>query len=738
MRLFRSVSLIGLFALVLLACTAPPSWSGEFSVVGCEAASGSTTEGWYAERNHGGVVATSSCPTGSDPLGGMLTRSSINAPGTSNQTVPPGSAARIIFDAPPGTLIVGLRASYYFSRDHGSWQAGLSNGAKILRGCNYIGFPCREEGVNQFIPIPFNRTIYIETLCAGDKPCPIDRGSHDPTGLQARAQLTATEVRLVDDSAPRLEIKGGSAVSERWVGGDLDAVVEATDNAGVPVVEMLVDGVRHGGADAPCLPERYLCAGISKRVSMSSVGRIDDGRHEFLLRAFDRAGNAVESSRPLLVDNTAPTQPVDLRVEGGEGWRASNEFDISWRNPAQSAAPIDGARYELCPAGEPRRSSRCVLGATDGADLNGLSDLRVPERGSWWLWLWLRDAAGNENPALASQPVPLGFDDGPPSVTVGAIDPADPTRLPVEAMDSISGVVRGELELRRQGSEEWRPMPTVPTPSGFAASIEDERLPDGTYDVRARAVDAAGNERTSISRGDGSAAQVTLPLRIKTALAVGRKKRIRLRRPRKGVRHRTMLVPRPRVRYGRALRVHGRLTMPGGNPLGGATVEVSERLELAGQEHRPVGRITTSRTGHFAFRIAKGPKRTLRFRYAGTPTIRPGTGEVDVRVKATSSFRANRSSVVNGEDVVFRGRLQGRPLPPTSKLVQLQAYTRAGWRTFANPRAHPRTGLWTYRYRFSATRGRVVYRIRARVPREASYPFETGGSRTLRIKVRGL
>ena len=92
-------------------------------------------------------------------------------------------------------------------------------------------------------------------------------------------------------------------------------------------------------------------------------------------------------------------------------------------------------------------------------------------------------------------------------------------------------------------------------------------------------------------------------------------------------------------------------------------------------------------------------------------------------------MRASRHRVVNGEDVTFRGRLRGRPLPTPGKLIELQAYARGRWLTFGTTRANPRTGRWSYPYRFSATRGNVRYRFRARVPKEASYPYETGASR---------
>ena len=46
-------------------------------------------------------------------------------------------------------------------------------------------------------------------------------------------------------------------------------------------------------------------------------------------------------------------------------------------------------------------------------------------------------------------------------------------------------------------------------------------------------------------------------------------------------------------------------------------------------------------------------------------------------------------------------------------------------------------GRWSYLYRFEATRGLVSYSFRARIRREAAYPYELGHSRTVRVTVRG-
>jgi hypothetical protein len=105
-------------------------------------------------------------------------------------------------------------------------------------------------------------------------------------------------------------------------------------------------------------------------------------------------------------------------------------------------------------------------------------------------------------------------------------------------------------------------------------------------------------------------------------------------------------------------------------------------------------------------------------------------------VPAASSMSADRRTVRNGEAVSFNGRLVGQHVPDGGKLIDLQAYYRGGWRTFATPRTDSR-GRWFYRYRFGATRGTVRYRFRARIRREAAYPYELGYSRRVVVTVRG-
>jgi hypothetical protein len=334
--------------------------------------------------------------------------------------------------------------------------------------------------------------------------------------------------------------------------------------------------------------------------------------------------------------------------------------------------------------------------------------------------------------------VPLNLDDSPPSVRFGPVDTNDPTQIELRASDAVSAVTGAEVEIRRRGHARWLPIATTRSARGFVARLDDEHLPDGIYDLRARAVDSAGNEQSTTREVSGRLATRLVPSRINTRLVAGQVKRVTARRANGKRRTRRIVVVRPIVRFGHTIPIKGRLTTPGGNPVANAGIEVWERISLPGAAFHRVAYIGTDRNGRFKFKALRGPSRVLRFRYVGSPLVRARTTEVEIRVEASTTLETSRKSVVNGEDVVLRGRVLGRALPSVGKLVQLQAYSRGSWITFATPRADSRTGRWSYRYRFTATRGTVRYRFRARVPREAGFPYNAGVSRFAYVTVHGL
>jgi hypothetical protein len=165
-------------------------------------------------------------------------------------------------------------------------------------------------------------------------------------------------------------------------------------------------------------------------------------------------------------------------------------------------------------------------------------------------------------------------------------------------------------------------------------------------------------------------------------------------------------------------------------------VTVLERVGDHGAAWRALTTLHTSRHGTFVFRPASGPARTLRFRYAGSPTTRSATVDVELAVRAGVTLAANRVSVRNGASVTFRGRLVGGSIPAAGKLVLMQALTTRGWTTFGTARAKGQRGRWSYRYRFTGTTITTRYAFRTIVPEEVGYPFKRGMSAVEYVRVR--
>ena len=732
MRRFPALVVIALAAAGLSA--SPPALAGTFEVSACDAAPGFANNSWRPEVTHPGMHVYNACPSGDNPRFGLGARPKVFR---SRQAVPAGAATRWFFEAPPSTAIVGIRANALFEQDNPRWQVGLLNSSGLLVGCRATrstGGVCIDAmSAGDYVPLPPSDVIYTEVQCVF-RPCPLGLAGR----FWARGSMTFARVTIADGTVPTLAGVGGDLWTGDWIAGKRQVNFDAADNTGIKEVRTLIDGGLKSASRRDCDPTMKTCPdwpGVSLTVATGSD--LSDGKHRLTVQAVDRADNVGELTRDLFIDNTPPASPRDVAVRTGDAWRPSATFDVTWKNPPQDFAPIAGAEYTLCPTAPV--VTPCVRGTKDARGVEALSGLQVPQPGDWLLTTWLRDAAGNSRPETAAPPVHLRFDPNPPQVAIRPIDPEDPSRVRVDASDDLSGIARGDIELRREGTETWHRLDAVPEAGGFSAVLHDERLADGVYELRAHVWDAAGNERSSQQLATGETARLVLPLRVKTQLLVGRTRHVRARAAGSRRRHvRTIYVRRPLLRHGRRVRLHGRLTAPGGNPLQDAVIAVSARVNLPGAVFQPFGTVTTSRTGRFTYLVPAGPSRVLRFDYPGAAKIRPQTREVEVRVRAASSMRPSRRSVVNGEAVTFTGRLRSGAIPPDGKLVELQFYDRGKWRTFRTTRAAAADARWHYAYRFDGTRGTRRYRFRIRIPRESGYPFAPGTSRTVRVTVRGL
>lgn len=706
----RQLIVLGLLT-VWLGIPATAS-AGTYDVYSCDQNRGGATPGWNVSVDPGFTVYGQCNGAGPE---GLVARSVPS--GTADASAFQSGLA--YFDAPAGTTIESIHAEFLLQRVGCNWGVGLRATGGDFGGRWVWGLEPQYCGANStnwlYFDWPINDKRVVLVAICGASSC--DRSS------ESRAAMRNVRVTINDPTAPSLtNARGDLWTAAGWLRGSQQVGFDASDGAGIRRNVVRVDDQALRAFDNPCndtQPAPCPNQGFSTDIDTT---KLSDGAHKLTLETVDSAGNPTQVTRTIQVDNTAPTAPSGVVVDGGDGWRSGNGFSISWTNPpAGDGAPIAAADYRLCRTS----GADCTTGTREATDINTLTDLQVPAPGEWALTISLRDGAGNSDSAATGQ-VTLRFDSTAPEIVFEAPNPSDPTLVSARATDGDSGIAEGRIEIRKRGSDSWQALPSSIEGGRIVARLDDEQLSAGRYRLRAWARDTAGNERTSSDLAEGGTASVRLPIRVLTEIKAGAASR--------GKRRRSRAV---RVPFGKRMRLGGRLTTADGNPVAASEVLVFSREQRPEAPWTAVAAVRTSPKGYFGYRAPRGVSRVIRFRFSGTATIRPSIRDVKLVVPAKSSIRARRSRLVNGEYVDLRGRVLGGAIPGEGKLVEIQVFLRGHWRTFGTTRTG-QNGRWRYQYRFDGTRGTQVYRMRARLPQESAFPYAVGRSRALAIRVRGL
>jgi hypothetical protein len=944
-----------LFALALLGAWAPAASAGTYDVLACDSAPGGAYSSWVPQPGEK-MWTGEHCPTAGREAGGLFAGSGVNV-----GTIAPFAYSQQSFETPPGTSIVYLGARYMFRRFDPYWRLGVFAGTQLLHGCEpstqETGCSFNSQSTGRDSTWAWNpgqvQRVAVITACGSGTGCRSDAAS--PHGDRAGIRLYSATVRVHDDSAPELWDTGyGPLTNGAWQRGTQQISYAGSDNVGFRRTRLWVDGKQLRDDTRDCdFTRRRPCGDITHDAYSVNTAGLSDGRHEVRVEGVDAAGNSGFLGTGFSSDNTAPDEPRDVELEGGEGWRRTNRFRLTWRNPP-SASPVWHAHYELCNTA----TNACSRGSRVAQGISSIDDLAVPAPGHYTVRLWLQDQAGNES-ANKSDPVNLRFDDVPPgeadpadrsgwlnaeeaagyvqeirlaqgavrpvsgiagysvtvdgsepdsgldvaggtyrlpalpegttvfkarsisgagvasatvgttainvdrsppvahaleapdhsrwlrapatitlagtdqdhlsgmapapdqqppeagafiayrlnggelvrarggrarlsfsedgeqSVTFAAVDAAgnasperavgfkidrtapelvvfeaseeaDPRRVVVAAADRTSGVAAATIEMRRlhgPSGDRWIELPASRDGDRFAATIDDESVERGVYQLRARVTDHAGNESIGERRRDGSAATVdTASLRAESRLAAGLVTRSKTKttkvcsKARPGRRQRCrnrkirtpggQLVQATAVPFGKRAVARGTLEAENGAPLADSVIDVYARSAAAGSEFERVAATRTDPKGGFEYIVPIGTSRTVKFRFDGSGRHRSSEAVVTVKVPAASTLSATPRRVRNGRSILLRGRVRSLPIPAAGKVLDLQAFYRGRWRTFATPRAK-KDGKWSYRYRFGATRGTVTYPFRVLIRPESAYPYDLGYSPTVKVVVRG-
>jgi len=589
-RLARfAVAFAGALVLTCLVLASPAA-AGTYTVRQCDWAAGN--------GHHDFVWQAAGVPTVDQYAGsgcGEFGLAARNGGGGTQRTYPSGGYGGWFAYAPNGTVFTSFSGSF---------------GA--LESCCVSGMTSYAEATQQ--PDGQGGRAYLFQGHLGNGTWGAPSGLAGPVGRSWSSSTTGFEARRVGfhlRCGPGFSCSQGAQGDLRLRGRSFDFTLrdDAAPSVGEPVGSLLAGGWQHGARtlslpaydtggglssveaafdDGTLLQSPSSCtvvAGRYARLQPCPAGRtgewtvdtsrLPDGLRRLELRATDVGGSTARKAYTVSVDNHAPAAPRDVAVEGGEGWRRANGFDLRWANPGSQHSPIGQARWRACAVG-PGAASGCIEGDHRAADVTASGPIALPAAGEWDVQLWLVDAAGNGDPDTASSPRRLRYDPDPPALRFLPAHPATPERFDVEAFD-LSGLTSGTIELRRFDSSNWFPLATERHGNRLVAVLDERRrTAGGIFDLRARAVDAAGNEavvygggRTLPEQPSTAPAQPKPRPRARTTMTVHvatkhtrRMGRRPTRRWSRGLRQRTVTGGRPVLfqgRVGRPVPRHGKL-----------------------------------------------------------------------------------------------------------------------------------------------------------------------------------
>lgn len=180
--------------------------------------------------------------------------------------------------------------------------------------------------------------------------------------------------------------------------------------------------------------------------------------------------------------------------------------------------------------------------------------------------------------------------------------------------------------------------------------------------------------------------------------------------------------------------VRGRLVRPAATAIGGAKLDILERVQRRGAGWQRRGQVTTDGQGSFSFIVpARLSSRRIRivYRPSRSDSTAAAVRDLILRVRAAAELRVSLAGV----DVRYSGRVLSTPVP-TGKVIHMQGRAVGGaWQTFAIRRT-TRSGRFSGHYRLRVRRPGVRLQFRVRVPEAENYPFAMGQSAPVTRRVR--
>jgi hypothetical protein len=310
---------------------------------------------------------------------------------------------------------------------------------------------------------------------------------------------------------------------------------------------------------------------------------------------------------------------------------------------------------------------------------------------------------------------------------IDVTDPATPRVVGSENYNVGATYEAGEQRTDKGATCSYRLAKPCPTLAG--ETLRPSSLQVGNRNLLVRVTDAGGNSLdrgpfpvdvvTPSDRGAANGSGVREPARVLLRFSNSKRKR-------------------QTVRFRRKVGIRGRLINADGNPISGAEVRLLTRDLRQGASAVDRKGVKTGSDGSFRVSVRAKASRQLQFAWRArvNDSRFAANGYLTLKARAAGRLRVRPRTVSVGRSVRLSGRLKGVRRGGVPIVLQGKLRGARRFQTFADTTSN-RRGSYKARYTFrsAGSRGREFV-FRARIRRAPGFPYETGKTRSVRVRVR--
>jgi hypothetical protein len=342
----------------------------------------------------------------------------------------------------------------------------------------------------EWSPAGANQWQTLATLASPPYTAPFDTTTVPNGGYDLRAEATDSSGQTGASPVLTRTVSNPPTVSLVDPGTQIQGIIGITANATAPIgrtVTSVAFAYSPAGADSWTT---FAVKTAAPYKTAFDTTQVPDGEYDIRALVTDSSGaNAKDVLKDRIVNNNNPGATAML-FDPGAAVRGTISLSATATDPNYA---VDSVNFQVSPAGTRQWKS---VGTTTNAPYTVSVDTTKLQTGQYDLRAVATDGGGNKiySPDVTSR----WIDNTPPKTSLTA--PASPivgqVRLEASADDAGSGVSTVRFERAASGTSTWI-LIGIDRTAPYHVTFDSRSVPNGNYDLRTVAIDAAGNQAAS-------------------------------------------------------------------------------------------------------------------------------------------------------------------------------------------------------------------------------------------------